>query len=138
MEVQKYQKRLNDFKTQIRKENNLYKTALDHEISDFKYNLHVLGKYAVVTGGVLAGTVLLVKLLGSKKKQGNETVIVAPKKINSIEKPVKESYFSRIIKEQLALAIVSVVKGQINKLTKVEQKRLEQKRNELTGKTNIA
>lgn len=123
----------------LQKENRLYKTALDHEMEEMKEQAKQIGKVALIAGGAILGGYLLIKLL---RKSGSDTErisddknMVSGKTQVVVDRPVKENSFSTLIKEQLALLLVAVVREKLADITGVEKKKLEEKKDDLTGKS---
>lgn len=120
----------------LRKENRLYRTALDHEVSRLTDDAKQIGKIALVAGGALLGTYLLVRLLKSSGKDKehdgkNKNFLEIPRTQVVVEKTKKESRFMSVIMEQLALMAVGVIQEKIADLTNTDKKKLEDRKNEL-------
>lgn len=120
----------------LRKENRLYRTALDHEVSRLTDDAKQIGKIALVAGGALLGTYLLVRLLKSSGKDKEhdgkiKNFLEVPRTQVVVEKTKKESRFMSVIMEQLALMAVGVIQEKIADLTNTDKKKLEDRKNEL-------
>ena len=128
-----------DMKNTLEKENRLYKTALDNEVDDLKGQALQIGRYALIAGGIVAGSYMLYKLLNNKdenQEQSNETARLAP--IQSqvvVEKEVKENSFLRYIKEQLAFIALTILREKIADLTGIDKKKLIYNDDESSEKT---
>jgi hypothetical protein len=125
----------------LQKENNLYRNALDHEVDDLKEQAKTIGKYALIGGAALIGTYLLVKYLNKSEKETEyeepqKRLMNVPQAQVVVEKPVPvaENSFFSLIKEQLAMMLITVIREKLAEITGVEKKKLEQKQDELTGK----
>lgn len=129
-----------DMKNTLEKENRLYRTALDHEVEDLKDQALRVGRYALIAGGIVAGSYMLYKLLGDKEdgqKEGSgETTRLTPATSQVIvEKEVKENAFLRYLKEQLAFIALTILREKIADLTGIDKKKLIYKNNESSEKT---
>lgn len=126
-------------KSGLKKENRLYRTALDHEITEITDEAKKIGKVALIAGGALLGTYLLVKLIKNVRKDPEEkehdgkhkNFLEVPKTQVVVEKTKTESKFLSVIMEQLALVAVGILQEKIADLTNTDKKKLEDRKNEL-------
>jgi len=128
-----------DMKNTLEKENRLYKTALDHEVDDLKGQALRIGRYALIAGGIVAGSYMLYKLLSDKeedREESGETARLTPAQSQIIvEKEVKENSFLRYIREQLAFIALTILREKIADLTGIDKKKLIYKNDESSEKT---
>ncbi len=128
-----------DMKNTLEKENRLYKTALDHEVDDLKGQALRIGRYALIAGGIVAGSYMLYKLLSDKeedREESGETARLTPAQSQVIvEKEVKENSFLRYIREQLAFIALTILREKIADLTGIDKKKLIYKNDESSEKT---
>ncbi|GEM_PF-1381921 len=128
-----------DMKNTLEKENRLYKTALDHEVDDLKGQALRIGRYALIAGGIVAGSYMLYKLLSDKeedREESGEAARLTPAQSQVIvEKEVKENSFLRYIREQLAFIALTILREKIADLTGIDKKKLIYKNDESSEKT---
>ncbi len=127
-----------DMKNTLEKENRLYKTALDNEVEDLKSRALHIGQYALIAGGLVAGSYMLYKLFSEKSEAEEENAGTARMaSVQSqvvVEKEIKENAFLRYIKEQLAFIALAVLREKIADLTGIDKRKLIYKKDEVAEK----
>lgn len=116
-----------DMKRTLKKENSLYKSALENELEDLKTEAIKYGKYALIGGGIAAGLFLTYKLLRKDDEEpeaGNKTLISPASSQVVVEKIVKENAFLAYLKEQLSFIALAIVREKVSQLTGIDKNKL--------------
>jgi len=103
-----------DRKATLSRTTEKYKQAIENQVDDLKVNAGKIGKNALIIGGTLVASYLIVRLLVGKGKS-KETA--APKENRYLPvAPVKrESSIVSLIKQQIALFLIAIAKEKITK-----------------------
>lgn len=124
--------------TDLTRKSRSYKAALDNDIRAMKEKAADISKIALIAGGATLGAYVLYRILRNPKQKNQEIVEKSytepPRTHITVEKPRTENTFLRVLKEQLALVLVSAVTEKISELTGLEKTKLQEKQYELTGK----
>lgn len=116
-----------DMKRTLKKENNLYKSALENELEELKTEAVKYGKYALIGGGIAAGLFLTYKLLRKEDEDaepGKKTLIAPASSQVVVEKTVKENAFLSYLKEQLTFIALTILREKVSQLTGIDKKKL--------------
>ncbi|HEX8549010.1 MAG TPA: hypothetical protein VF691_18740 [Cytophagaceae bacterium] len=106
----------------LEKENELYKHALESQLSLFASKAKKTGAVSLAVGGALfVGYFIFKKYLKSnKKKLAKPPVGVAPTQI-VLKHPKQESAIAKMIKEQIAIFIMAVLKKKVDSYIKAAE-----------------
>lgn len=116
-----------DMKKTLKKENKLYKSALENEFEDFKAEALRYGKFALIGGGIAAGLFLTYKFLkkDDEEPETDRKAFISPASSQVVvEKLVKENAFLSYLKEQLSFIALAIVREKVSQLTGIDKKKL--------------
>lgn len=117
---------LENQRNQLERENELYKLALENQLSQFASKAKKTGTISLAVGGALfVGYFIFKKYLRSKKnkKLANSPKFgVTPSEV-ILKYPKQESALAKMIKEQITLFVIAVLKRKVDDYLKAAEKK---------------
>lgn len=110
-------------KEELEKQNSDFKGALQNQLSDLRGDVQKVGKSALLIGGSLLATYLLVDALTAKRKKKKKNKDRVKGEEEVAKKPVKDNLLLSTVKEQAVVFLLGLAAQQLaNFLSELDSK----------------
>ncbi len=110
-------------KEELEKQNSALKGALQDQLNNLRGDVQKVGKSALLIGGSLLATYLVVDALTAKRKKKKKNKSQARVEEKVVEKPVKDNWLLSTAKEQAVIFLLGLAAQQLaNFLSELDSK----------------